>query len=104
MPPAWKQWVVKCLLSGTAVPTILTTLAENGFSPDTIKKVLGANLPSNYQFSPSSSFYEKLAKSAIARVEKAKPLAEPSDIQLFSYDDFLSSQECDALEPLQHVN
>jgi len=43
MPPAWKQWVIKCLLSGTAVPTIVTTLAENGFSPDTIKKVLGAN-------------------------------------------------------------
>ncbi|MCP3702484.1 MAG: hypothetical protein GY954_06055, partial [Alteromonas sp.] len=79
MPPAWKQWVVKCLLSGTAVPTIVTTLAENGFSPDTIKKVLGANLPTNYQSSASSSLSEKLAKSAIARVEQAKPLAEPSD-------------------------
>ena len=77
MPPAWKQWVVKCLLSGTAVPTIVTTLAESGFSPDTIKKVLGANLPTNYQFSTSSSFYEKLANSAITRVEKAKLLASP---------------------------
>lgn len=100
MPPAWKQWVVKCLLSGTAVPTIVTTLAENGFSPNTIKKVLGANLPTNYQFSPSSSFYDKLAKSAITREEQAKPLAETSDIQLFAYDNFLSRQECDDIVAL----
>lgn len=100
MPPVWKQWVVKCLLSGTAVPTIVTTLVENGFSPATIKKVLGANLPADYLFSPSSSFYEKLAKSAITRLEKAKPVADANNIQLYAYDNFLSSQECDELVTL----
>ncbi|WP_394223602.1 prolyl hydroxylase family protein [Alteromonas gracilis] len=95
MPPAWKQWVVKCLLSGTDASIIANTLSDNGFTASSIRKVLGNNLSPNYTFSVPSNFYKQLADSVINHNESAVPLAEPSKIQLFTIDNFLSAQECD---------
>lgn len=95
MPPEWKQWVVKCLLTGTSPTTIASTLSDNGFAPDTIQKVLGSNLPGTFGFSPSRDFYCALANSPLTRNENAVSLANNSDIQLYAFDSFLSDEECD---------
>lgn len=97
MPNQWKEWVLKCLLSGTPTVTIADTLVENGFAPDEIRNVLGTNLPGSYTFSNDTAFYQQLANSAITRNSNARALAKPDDIQLYAVENFLSANECDAI-------
>ncbi|WDT86789.1 prolyl hydroxylase family protein [Alteromonas sp. 009811495] len=97
MSAQWKQWVLKCLLGGTPVQHIINTLSENGFSSDTIRKVLGSNLNSTHKFDVDTDFYQRLAASAVTRNVNARALVSPSELQLYSIENFLSANECDAI-------
>ncbi|WP_412727588.1 prolyl hydroxylase family protein [Alteromonas sp. D210916BOD_24] len=100
MPPQWKQWVLKCLLSGSPIIEIVNTLLENGFSPNTIRTVLGSNLPADYGFTPDTPFYRTLADSTVIQHPNAQWLASSSQLQLLSIDGFLSQRECDEIVAL----
>lgn len=96
----WKNWVVKNLLASTALPVITEQLTLNGFDADTVRRLLGRNLPSNYVFDRDVEFYRKLATPAFLHqpsINNVTCLCDEKEVQLYRVDDFLSAEECHAV-------
>ncbi|WP_348771814.1 2OG-Fe(II) oxygenase [Alteromonas sp. MMG017] len=97
VPSRWKSWVVKNLLSGTALPVIIEQLTLNGFDAKTVRSLLGSNLPEKHVFDRDIEFYRKLAFPAFLHQpsnQNVSCLYDEEQIQLYRVDDFLPADEC----------
>ncbi|MCY7296044.1 prolyl hydroxylase family protein [Alteromonas sp. a30] len=103
LPVQWKNWVLKALLNGTSATEILSTLMQNGFRFEDAKAVLGSNLPASVKSPLNDDFYLKLSKPAFLNNaafeyrDIGKALGVGHQIQLYSFPDFLSADECNAI-------
>jgi prolyl 4-hydroxylase len=107
LPENWKNWVLESLLQGSDSVEILKILLQNGFTFESAKKVLGANLPAGVQCNKDGAFYARVANpTLLSQLDQyAAQVIDLPDIQLIKIDNFLDQNECDALVRLskQHL-
>ncbi|MFL6547088.1 MAG: prolyl hydroxylase family protein [Povalibacter sp.] len=99
----WQSWLKENLQRGCDPQGLLETLLKHGFTEESIMRslaIITGDLESSGAMSDESSCdYEAIAQPPLLRRASTPQLQRvPSDsLQLFTFDDFMSAAECDAI-------
>ncbi len=100
IPMEWVKWTRENLQLGCAPEQLCDTLLKKGFSANEVMPLMGAAFPYGASWD-HKGVREGVDYQALAQLQLAPeftPVANPGNkVQLFAYEDFLSSGECDHL-------
>lgn len=101
---AWSGWLRQNIARNCNPEELLDILIKNGFALSSIKKEMGNSFPhyssliALFGEDPVTVDYEALCNVRITRAEEPQITRfDTSRIQLYTIDDFMSEDECDAI-------
>lgn len=103
----WSGWVAENLARGRDPDELRAILTKEGFAPQAIGRAMGDPIPPGAAPEDEPRFAPDVDHLELTRIRLTQPNIHPdvtrieSDrLQLYQWDDFLSSAECDALTGL----
>ena len=103
LDPSWRKWLQENLQRGCDPQQLLNTLLENGFSEESIiqtaAEIAAGVEAAAHSGTMSACDYVAIAAPPLLRKQHVAQLQRIATdaLQLYTFDDFLSSEECDSV-------
>lgn len=94
IPQQWKNWVMQNLIQGVPAEKILQIMLDKGFAFAPCKRLLGSNLPEDFNWQWDAEFYQQLSRIKLTRLHTGPQMQPVQPTQLYCWPQFLTSAEC----------